>query len=408
MGSFQPFASKQGRWQSGKTLTPSRIEKLQREFEENGEGWYKEFKIKELFDIRPTKTYNNSTNSFLFKTQGETPVIANTSKNNGVKGFCGLSSTEKGGIITFSDTTDANTIFYHDTPFIGYPHVQGLYPKGNICWNKRSLLFFATLFKKVAMSKKFNYGKKFRRDIAKEIQIILPVSRDGTVDISFMNRFIAELEAERVAELEVERVTELEAYLTVTGLKDYQLSDDEKQVLKEVDSFNWSGFTYKKIFNQIQQGKRLKKEDQLPGNIPFVMAGTTNTGIANYVSNPIAKFPKNSITVDIFGNTFYRSFVFGAGDDTGVYWSDENNYSVNTMLCFATAIAKSLDKKFDFGKKLRSSQSFNFKMFLPQKNGNPDYDKMETLVSAVKKLVIKDVVEYADRKIATTKTVINS
>ena len=32
---------------------------------------------------------------------------------------------------------------------------------------------------------------------------------------------------------------------------------------------------------------------------------------------------------------------------------------------------------------------------------------METLISAVQKLVIKDVVEYADRKIEATKKMIN-
>lgn len=50
----------------------------------------------------------------------------------------------------------------------------------------------------------------------------------------------------------------------------------------------------------------MKKDDQLPGDIPFVMSGVTNTGVVGYVSNPVAFFPKNSITIDIFGNAFYR------------------------------------------------------------------------------------------------------
>jgi hypothetical protein len=32
---------------------------------------------------------------------------------------------------------------------------------------------------------------------------------------------------------------------------------------------------------------------------------------------------------------------------------------------------------------------------------------METFISAIQKLVIKEVILYADRKIATTKTVVN-
>ena len=62
--------------------------------------------------------------------------------------------------------------------------------------------------------------------------------------------------------------------------------------------------------------------------------------------------------------------------------------------------------KFNYGKKLRSSQSLNFKMKLPTLNNSPDYAAMELLISAIQKLVIKDVVLYADRKINATKDVI--
>ncbi|WP_235972263.1 hypothetical protein [Spirabiliibacterium falconis] len=151
----------------------------------------------------------------------------------------------------------------------------------------------------------------------------------------------------------------------------------------------------------------MKKEDQLSGSLPFVMAGTTNTGVVNYISNPVASFPTNAITVDIFGNTFYRNYAFGAGDDTGVYWHDKNHYTKETMLFFTAAMSRTLAGRFSYGKKLRSSQSLDIEMWLPEKNGAPDYDYMQTLISAVQKLVIKDVVAYADAKIAATKAVIN-
>jgi hypothetical protein len=40
---------------------------------------------------------------------------------------------------------------------------------------------------------------------------------------------------------------------------------------------------------------------------------------------------------------------------------------------------------------------------LPVKNGLPDYDFMEILISAIKKLYIKNVVLYKDRKIQVTR-----
>ena len=166
-------------------------------------------------------------------------------------------------------------------------------------------------------------------------------------------------------------------------------------------------YKFKDIFNNIKQGRRLKKDDQIIGNIPFVMSGRTNTGVVGYISNPIALFSKNSITIDIFGNSFYRNYDFGAGDDTGIYWNSEVQYPKETMLYFTTAMEKALFGKYSYGKKLRSSQSFNFKMQLPTKNNEIDFTYMELLISAVKKLVIKDVVLYADNKINATKKVIS-
>lgn len=59
---------------------------------------------------------------------------------------------------------------------------------------------------------------------------------------------------------------------------------------------------------------------------------------------------------------------------------------------------KSISGKFDYGKKLRSSKSFDFKMQLPSKGQRPDFEIMETIIYAIQKLVIKDVVLYVQEK----------
>lgn len=241
----------------------------------------------------------------------------------------------------------------------------------------------------------FGYENMCSWEKIKDFDIQLPITAEGEIDFDFMESFIRELEEERIRELA--------AYLKVSGFDNYELSKSESEALAHFNELKWKEFSFGEIFNNIEQGRRLKKDDQLPGNIPFVMSGVTNTGVVNYVSNPVAAFPKNSITVDIFGNCFYRNYAFGAGDDTGVYWSTEKDYSKNIMLFYTSAMNKALIGKFSYGKKLRSSKSLNIKMNLPEKDGKPDYSSMETFISAVQKLVIKDVVLYADQKIAATK-----
>lgn len=240
---------------------------------------------------------------------------------------------------------------------------------------------------------------KLKEKREKEINISLPTKCDS-IDFEFMESFIEELEAERIEELE--------AYLSVSGLKDTQLTADELSAVNDLISKNieFKPFCYDVIFDKIVQGRRLKKDDQIAGDIPFVMAGVTNTGVVGYISNPVASFPKNSITIDIFGNAFYRNYDFGAGDDTGVYWSEKSDYSKEIMLFLTCSMGKSIENKFSYGKKLRSSQSFKFKMQLPVKNEQPDYELMSTLISAIQKLVIADVVKFSDEKIKATKQVV--
>ena len=296
--------------------------------------------------------------------------------------------------------------FYRRKKWYAGQFVRKIIPKFDL--TESSILFFSTILnqqKKVLLSVLVrNVDETFNN-----LQIQLPLKEKSldfsnpcdnikNIDFDFMESFIRELEEERIRELN--------AYLLATGLKDYALSSEEEKALEAFRTVQWGEFEFKQIFNNIKQGRRLKKEDQKEGTIPFVMSGTTNTGVVGYISNPVASFPSNSITVDIFGNTFYRNFDFGAGDDTGVYWNDKENYSKDEMLFFTAAMGKSLFGKFDYGNKLRSSQSFDIKMHLPTKNNKPDYATMETFIEAVEKLVIKDVVLYADSKIKATKNVV--
>lgn len=327
---------------------------------------------------------------------------------NGKGEFLVNSGLDNCGIKGRTDKTakifPANTItvdfwgnaFYRNFEYKMATHNHVFSLSGDVIKNENIGLFLTAQFSYMRKLFSFEYMGTWNK--IKPLSISLPITSTGEIDFNFMESFISELEEERISELN--------AYLEVTGLKDYTLTPEEEIALEAFSSLTWEEVAYNYIFNNIKQGRRLKKDDQIQGEIPFVMAGTTNTGLVNYISNPIAKFPANSITIDIFGNTFYRNYSFGAGDDTGVYWNNKIKYSTKVMLFFACAMEKSVRGKFSYGNKLRSSQSLDFKMQLPTKNNLPDYSIMETFISAIQKLVIQDVVLYAENKIAATKGVI--
>ena len=82
-----------------------------------------------------------------------------------------------------------------------------------------------------------------------------------------MEKYIEELEAERIEELEAERIEELEAYLQVTGLSDYNITEKKRKYLihtyrhiKILKQHKTEQKTYnsKELFGNATRGKRLK------------------------------------------------------------------------------------------------------------------------------------------------------
>ncbi len=333
------------------------------------------------------------------------PYVVRTALNNGVKGFLNESSEylNEGNTISFGQ--DTATMFYQKKPYFTGDKIKVLKSK-NTQFNEKNAHFFISLMTKVFSN--FSWGSSsFNVKIIESQKISLP-TQNGEIDFDFMENFISQLEAFRLSQLEAFRLSQLEAYLLVTGLKNYAFTTAEEQALADFQNgkIQWGTYRFEEIFDNIKQGRRLKKDDQIAGDIPFVMAGVTNTGVVNYISNPVASFTKNSITIDIFGNAFYRNYDFGAGDDTGVYWNDKKELSKEVMLFLTKASEKALEGKFSYGKKLRSSQSLKLQMMLPTQNNAPNYDYIALFISAIQKLVIKDVVLYADRKIEATRQVV--
>ena len=237
--------------------------------------------------------------------------------------------------------------------------------------------------------------------------IFLPQTSDGKIDFDFMESFIAELEVERVAELEVERVAELSAYLTVSGLDNYELSNDEEDALKNFQSLKWDTYNLEKLFGKATRGKRLKGDDRIAGTLPFVTAGEASEGISAYISNEVEVFEKNTTTIDMFGSAKYRNYKYGADDHVAVVHTEA--VPMKAAIFVTSACHKAAHTgKFDYGHNFYAKDADALDIQLPTKDGKPDYDTMTALISAVQKLVIKDVVLYADRKIEGTRQILKS
>ena len=310
-----------------------------------------------------------------------------------------MSGTTNAGVINYisnpvvSFPKNAITIdifgntFYRDYAF-GAGDDTGVYWNDATAYSSNAMLFFAVAMQKSMMGR-FSYGKKLRSSQSENFTMHLPVTDDGKIDFDFMESFIAELEAERVAELE--------AYLTVSGLDNYELSSDEENALKSYQLLKWDTYNLEKLFGKSTRGKRLKGDDRISGTLPFVTAGEASEGISAYIGNDVEVFEKNTTTIDMFGSAKYRNYKYGADDHVAVVHTEA--IPMNAAVFVTSACHKAAHTgRFDYGHNFYAKDADALDIQLPTKDGKPDYDAMATLISAMQKLVIKDVVIYTDRK----------
>lgn len=370
---------------------------------------FKEFKIGELFDIYPTKAYK-LTNSEIFLSEGETPVLSNSSTNNGISGYCGLEPTEQGNIITFSDTTSgAETMFYQPNPFIGYPHVQGMYPYQPEKWNRRSFLYVISCIRKSA-GNGWSYAVKFNRALVKEISIELPVilSRDPNhiytledIDWKYMQDYIADIEKSCLEKIDL--------HLESVGLDDCELSDDDRKILDI--HLEFKSFRIDDLFTRVSAKCKKPDFDKKRDTskilnrefcVPLVNAKLGNNGIMFYGRED--DWETQEMCIDIIQNgAVATGSVYAQPQPVAVLWDAYlirpvfKDYSENILLYVAKCIEKVTKEQFSYDNKATWNRVRNCEIVLPVKdNGEIHFDYMERYIQAVKKSVISNLVKYKD------------
>ena len=363
-----------------------------------------EFKLVDLFEVVSYKKCFDANKVAIIENRGH-PYIVRQSTENGRNGNIDepIKYLNPGNTISFGQ--DTATMFYQEKPYFTGDKIKILRPK-YAKFGKNNAQFFLSTMRKAFCS--FACGSsRFNVETLKKQMVSLPIKNNGYIDFDFMESFIAELEAERVAELEAERVAELSAYLTVSGLDNYELSSDEENALKNYQSLKWDTYNLEKIFGKSTRGKRLKGDDRIAGTLPFVTAGEASEGISAYISNEVEVFEKNTTTIDMFGSAKYRNYKYGADDHVAVVHTEA--VPMKAAIFVTSACHKAAHTgKFDYGHNFYAKDADALDIQLPTKDGKPDYDTMTALISAVQKLVIKDVVLYADRKIEGTMQILKS
>ncbi|WP_069633239.1 restriction endonuclease subunit S [Campylobacter pinnipediorum] len=361
-----------------------------------------EFRIGDLFEI--------GTGSLLSGNElnkGSIPRISVRSDNNGILGYFDTEKIDNSrhfeNFISVNFFGSDGGIFYHPYKASVEMKVHTL-KIPNIEFNARTGKFIASSLS-ISLNG-FNYGSQLSSSKLKNLnfKIKLPICENGEINFSFMEKFIAELEATHLAELE--------AYLQVTGLKDYKLTNEEISALEdfENDSIKWCEFRLGDLF-KIEKTKSFNSDSLVDGfEYDYVTRTSINQGILQTTGfindnniNSEGTWSLGLLQMDFFyrekkwyAGQFVRKVIpkFELNEYTKLYFSSVLNSLKPYLLTLAVRF---VDEEF---RKIK----VNLPVF---KNNIPNYDFMQTFIRAIEKLVIKDIVLFAERKIKATKSVIN-
>lgn len=343
-----------------------------------------EFKLGDLFGKatrgKRLKSDDRIPGSLPFVTAGET--------SEGISAFIGNE------VDIFPENTTTIDMFgsakFRNYKYGGDDHIAVVHTEN---LPKYASKFVTTAIHKTSYNGQFNYGRNFYAKDADELKIQLP-TQNGKIDFAFMESFISELEAERI--------NKLANYLEVTGLKDYSLTDEEEKVLADFENQKFEEFNVIDIF-EVKNTKNILSRDivENSGKTPYLCASSENNAISSYISYNENYLDKGNC-VFIGGKTFvvsYQENDFYSNDSHNLALYLRNN-STNKLnqLYLATCINKSLGYKYSWGDSISNKKIQSDKVSLPVKNNKPNFLIMETFISAIQKLVIKDVVLYVNRK----------
>lgn len=352
-----------------------------------GEVEWKEFAMVDIFDI-VDGYYNKKPPS---KEEGSIPFLGATQYSNGITGFysqetinkydkVGEMSTKnkneriyKAKCIAITNNGSVGNAYYQSSSFTCSHDVTPIYLKARPL-NKPIALFLIPLLNKAGQS--FGYAKKWRPKRMRKSRILLPIDSLGNPNWKFMEDYMKQQE-EKLLKLLKDK------------LKNKNSLNLER--IKPLYECDWKEFQFLEIFDEIQRGKRLTKQNQFEGNMPYVSSTSVDNGIDSFIGNKEdVRVFENCITLansGSVGSTFFHHYKFIASDHvTKLKREGLDNYVYQFML----PMLNRLSEKYSFNREINDIRIKREKILLPINNYDlPDFEYMSSYMKKIESEKIK-------------------
>lgn len=349
---------------------------------------FKEFKIEDLFEYKTGDVDLQKTD--LTET-GEWVVTAGTT-NHGL-----LGKTTKTAKIISKNTITIDMFGYafyrnFDYKMVTHARVFAIIPK--IKCNERIGLFLTGSL--AYLKKLFSYQNMCSFSKIKDLTIQLPVTPSGEIDFDYMEQYVEKIEKQYVEKIAL--------MLKASGLDNYQLTEEEKAILKEEKEKK--EFKIEELFNVESSKKIFHANNVVIKNCPekdfypYVVRSAQNNGVVGYINEKKEYLnPKNTLSFaqDTFV-VFYQNQDYFTGNKVKIL-NPKIKFNQNIGL-FITSVFNVLLKNYSWGVGSTTETIKNYKIQLPiTSTGEIDFDYMEKYISAIIKTKIKNVVLEINKKL---------
>ena len=313
----------------------------------------------------------------LEETDCETGIrfVSRTAKNNGVSAYVRLKDEVKpnpGKTISVALSGSVLEAFYQDKPYYSGRDIAFLTPLEDM--NEITMLYYCTVIKHNQF--KYNYGRGANTTLK---DLIIPSREELPSWLKGMKLPDVSAIPDYFLDEGYDKACWYLDNIDMTSFKSkYEPKLDNNEFVVTYKNVRYKKFKLIDLF-VCNKGKRLTSANQLEGDIPLVTAGYLNTGIKNYISNSDMVLFNNSITIDMFGNCFYRDYEFCCDDNIVVLSNPQINKYCKLYISFVIGLDKF---RFNYGRQYR------YKIHLPthtiklpiDNEGNPNWEYMTNYI----------------------------
>lgn len=382
---------------------------------------FREFIVKDVLNVEQTKSVVSKADL----TEGDIPYVTRTVSDNGYMGTCGnKDKVNKGNCITIGAETCV--AFYQPNDFVAGNKVYRLSREG---LDIKEYLFLASVLN--MQTKNYSYSNARIPKKIKAEKILLPVIENPNPDHEYtVDDIDWQYMRNRITELERNRITELDAYLQATGLNDYELTEDDKKILSlsakrasdedgtlednSEDEVRFGEFKLGQLFESQTGDVDLQRKDINDKGYFFINSGVENRGIKGKTDRPAKVFKAGTITIDFWGNAYYRDFDYVMATHNHVFSLSGDVIKNEKVGHYIIGKLSKLPQLFSYSNMATWNKLKVLDISLPIKSDAPDdytvadidFDYMERYIRTMEKVVIADVVKYKKKVIETTKKVV--